>query len=172
MTIADLGGLSVGGAAPGAATAVVAGEAGINGALPDIQARLTALLAFSPAPINFAASIAIANSVIASINAAITAGIVPPDFSAQIAIATAQIATLTAAVAAVNAQLAILVALEAPLAVGGLHGYAFDGDASVAGAEIGGAITGDFAGHVNALVLVTSSPSTWTALGQILKVTP
>jgi len=173
MTIANLGALTVGAAVPGCELAVTAGIAGITGALPDIQARIAALAAFTPVEVNFAADLAVAQATVAGIQLAITSGIPQPTIAAQIAIVSAQLAELQAQAVAVELQLDALVALVAPLAVAGLIGYAYDGDATSAGGEIGAAIVGDYpSGHVDALVLVTSISGAWSALGQIVKVTP
>jgi hypothetical protein len=172
MTIAPLGELTVGGAVPGAASAVVAGEAGITVAVPDLQARIDAIIAWTPVEVSFAADLALAIQTVAGIQAAITAGLTPPSIAAQIAIMATTLAELEAQLAQVNAQLAIIVALKAPLLVAGLRGYAFDGDASAAGSEIGGALSGDFTGHINAVVFATSAADAWAALGEIVKVTP
>jgi hypothetical protein len=169
MTITALGTLDVGVAVPGALTAVGAGIAGINGALPDIQARIDALLAFTPSPVTFAAQLALAAQITASINDAISLGLPVPSISDQIAQVAAVIAALEAQVAAVNAQLTILTGLLAPLAVAGIDAYAFDGARNALGGELGTALGGSTA-HANALVLVTTDPSAWAALGVIVKV--
>lgn len=177
MTITALGELSIGETIPGAAAVGVAGAAGINLALPDIQARLDALLAFSPAAVDFAAQLALAQQIVVSIQAAITAGLTPPSISAQIAAVGALIAELTAAVASIHAQLTIIVDFQALLSAAGIFAYAYDGQVDDLGdeldAEIGGGIGGGSpTDHCNALVLVTSEGATWTAMGEIFQVTP
>jgi hypothetical protein len=171
MTILSLGALSVGGAVPGASVAVSAGIAGINGALPDIAARLTALAAFAPSPVSFTAQIALASASLVSVNAAITAGLPVPDIAVQLATVAAVVADLAAAVAAVNAQLSVLAALQAPLAVGGVAAYAYDGAIGSLGSELGAAVGGGGT-HSNALALVTTDPTAWAAMSAVLKVTP
>jgi hypothetical protein len=172
MTVIALGALTVGDAVPGATIAVSSGVAGVTGAIPDLQSRIVALNAFDPTPITFAEQLTICNSILVSINAAIAFGIVPPSISDQIAIVTAQLLELSAQLLVIQGELATLTALGLPLQAGGLRGYAYDGDASTAGAELGVAIAADFIGHVNAVVLVTSSAFSWAALGEIIKVTP
>jgi hypothetical protein len=140
--------------------------------MPDIAARLAALLAFTPTPIVFSESLTLAMQTVASIEAAIALALPAPDISAQMAIIAAQVAAVAAQVAAINAQLAVLVALESPLAVGGVFAYAYDGAAATLGAELGAAVVADMTGHVNALLLVTPSPVAWAAVSDVMKVTP
>jgi hypothetical protein len=177
MTIAYLGSLSVGTAVPGASAAITAGLSGINTALPLLADQLAALQAFIPAPISFAAQLALAQNMVLSINAAITAGLPVPDLAAQIAIILAQIAALIAQLASIQAQVDILTALQSPLAAAGVHGYAFDGQTNQLGSELGGELASGVPGgsgtdHANALVLVTTIGATWDAMGLILKVSP
>ena len=171
MTVTALGSLSVGAALPGAAAAVSAGMSGIGIALPDITARLAALQAITPQPVNFAAQLALAEATLGSINATISLGLPVPDISAQVALLAALIADLLAAVSSLNAQLAILTALQGPLAQAGVEAYAFDGPKSSLGSELSAAVGGSGA-HANALALITTSGATWSAMGALLKVTP
>jgi hypothetical protein len=166
--ITVLGSLSLAVALPGAAVAADAGVSGINGALPDIQARIDALTAFAPSPISFTADIATANAIIASINATITAGLSPPDIASQIAQIAALLAELTAIATAVQTSLNLIIAFQAELATGGVAGYAFDGAQNVLGSELATALGGSTA-HANAVILVTQSPSTWLAMQAIFK---
>lgn len=171
MTITALGSMSVGAAVPGAAAAVTAGISGINGALPDILARIAALQAFAPTPVDFTAQLALAQGTLGSVQAAITAGLPVPDIAAQIAIVAAIVADLLAQVAAVNVQLDALVALQAPLAVAGVGAYVFDGQLGSLGGELAAEI-GTGTAHANALVLVTTESTAWAGLSAIVKVTP
>lgn len=174
MTITSLGELSVGATVPGAASACAAGDLGINLALPDIEARLSALadvIAHPPLPIDFSAQLTQAVSIVASIQSCITLGITPPDMSAQIAAFTALMAELEASVLSINAQLTVIADLTAALAAVGVELYAFEGPADTFGGELTVAIGVDFA-PVNGLALVVHDPATWTALSQIMKVSP
>lgn len=171
MTITALGSLSVGAVAPGAAAAVGAGIAGIGLVLPDIMARLAALQAFVPQPVSFAAQLAVAEGTLASIQAAITLGLPVPDISAQLALIAAMVTDLLAAVNAINAQLELLVALQAPLAVAGVAAYAFEGTIGSLGGELGAAVGGGI-GQARALLLVSTELATWNAMSAVLKVTP
>ncbi len=169
MTITALGEVSVGGAVPGCATAVVAGELGINAAMPDILARLAALASFVPLPIDFVADLALAGQIGASIQAGITAGLPVPDMSAQAAVVQALITALLAQVTSINLQLDALLALDAPLGVAGVALYAFDGARTSLGSELAAEL-GPVTAHANALVLVTSDPAAWLAISAVMKV--
>lgn len=177
MTLVYLGGLSVGDAIPGAALAVDAGIAGISPGLANLQAQVAALASWTPAPISFAAQITIATDLISSLNAAIGLGLTPPTMSEQIAMISAKISELTSITAGIEAQLAVLTGLQTPLGAAGVHGYAFDGDTDDLGSELDGELAGGVPGgsgsdHANAVVLITTIPATWAALGEIVKVEP
>lgn len=178
MTVDYLGSLTLEAAIPGAAAAALAGEAGIGLALPDIQARLEALASFAPTPVDFSASIALAQSIIANIQAAAALGITPPSLDAQIAIVAGIVADLQAAVVSINAQLTIVVDFLNLLTAAGVHGYVYSGTVGNLGGELsvelaGGVPGGAGAGEAcNALVLVTTSSGTWATMGQVFKTTP
>lgn len=173
MTIAYVGELSIGGAVPGAATAAVAGAAGINAALPDILARLQALAAFAPAPVSFSAQLALAQQMVTSIQLSIALGIPEPSILAQIAAVTALIADLLAAVASINAQLVIVTDFQALLVAAGVHVYSYAGQVGDLGAELSAELAGGVPGGggptdaSNALILLTTVPGTWTAMTQV-----
>lgn len=170
MTVTPLGTLSVAAVAPGAASAVIAGTAGINLALPDITARLAALQAFAPQPVSFVAELALAQGTLTSIQAALSLGLPVPDISAQIALVAAIVADLLATVAQVNTQLSILGSLEAALSAdASIAAYAFDGPRNALGSELSAAVGGG-TGHANALALVTTDSASWIALSAVLKV--
>lgn len=182
MTIAYLGGLSVGGAAPAVGIAAAAGTSGIGSALPDFAARMAALIdaiskftAFPP--LTFPAQLVLANQIVTAITLANATSGLPgaPDLTTVIAQFTAQLAALAASVVTMQAQLDILTGLELPLAAAGIHAYAFDGATDALGgelsAELASGVPGGSGGtHANALALVTTSGASWAALGQILRV--
>jgi len=177
VSLVYLGSLSLAAAVPGAAAGVSAGIGGINGALPDIEARLAALSGFAPTPGNFAADLAVANSIVASITAGITAGLSPPSIGAQIAIIAALVAALEATVLAVSAQLDVVLDLQALLATAGVFSYAYAGQANALGSALSTELASGFPGgagtdSTNALVLATTTPATWSAMSSLFKVTP
>lgn len=173
MTVTYVGNLSLAAALPGAALAATNGIAGINGALPDILARIAALQSFAPSPVNFATQLTLANGIVASIEQAIALSLPVPSISAQIAAVLALIASLLATVSAVNASLGIIAAFEGLLASAGVHVFAFAGTTSAFGGELNTAVSGTtLAGASSAIVLATDVGATWSAMGQIFKVTP
>lgn len=177
MTVSYLGGLTVGGAAPGADIAVSAGIAGAAPGLDSLTAQLGALTAYVPVPIDFGAQLSEAQKLVAGLGAALSAGLAPPSLDVQLALLNTQIATLQVSVDAINAQLAILTGLQGPLATAGLHGYAFDGLTATLGPELGNELVDGVPGgspvdHANAVVFVTTSPAAWDAMAAIFKVAP
>jgi hypothetical protein len=177
MSVTYLGSLSIGDALPGAVAVAAAGVAGIGLALPDIQARLAALASFSPLPVDFAAQLALALQMVASVQTSIALGLSPPSIALQIAIIAALVLELEAAIVAISVQLDIVLDFQALLGAAGIHAYAYAGQVQDLGSEMATELAGGVPGGAptdasNALVLVTTTPATWTAMGQIFQVTP
>lgn len=177
MTVSYVGSLSIGAAIPGGLAAAVAGQTGINLALPDIQARLAALASFTPTPPSLAADVQLAQSIVASLQAAISLGVTPPSIDAQLAIVAALVVDLGAAVASINAQLAIVLGFINICATAGIHAYAYSGNADDLGAGMTTELAAGLPGGgptdpINALVLATSLGGTWTAMQSVFKTTP
>lgn len=174
MTTTFLGGMTVGVACPGAVACADAGVIGINGAVPDLESRIAALLGFVPMPVDLSSLLANAIATVNGIQAAITAGIQPPDISAQVAIVAAELALLQAALALVNQQLGIILALQPHFLVGGLVAYSFDGSTANLGTELDAAIAteGTPSGSTKALLIAATTPDAWAALSAILKTAP
>jgi hypothetical protein len=177
MTIVHVGELSIGGAVPGASAAVDAGVAGINGALPDITARLGALAAFSPLPVDFAEQLTLAQSIVVSVQSGIALGLPVPSIADQIAQVSALVAELLATVTAVNAQLSIVLAVKSLLTAAGVSAYAYTGLVNGLGGDVAAELAGGLPGGsptdpCNAVVLVTATPETWDAMSSFFKVTP
>lgn len=138
-------------------------------AYADLQARVTALLAFNPAPINFGAQLAIAVQMQESLQLAITLGLPVPSISAQIAI-------MAALVASLETQLAIILGLQNALTVAGVFAYAYEGRADALGPEFATELSSGFPGggpadFTNALVLATVTPACWAAMQTVFKTT-
>lgn len=174
MTVIALGSATVGTVVPGCATAVIEGQAGITLALPDLQARIDAILATLALPlptISFSHSIGICLDAIAQMQAAITFGIMPPDIAAQFAALQAALAALLADLASISVHADALAAFTAPLAAAGVSSYAYTGNASSLGAELDAAVAGDgITGPIDAVVMVTTDPAAWAALGVVVRV--
>jgi hypothetical protein len=176
MTIAKLGDMTIGAALPGVSIGLAAGAAGIGTALPDLQARMTALLAFSPPPLSlgFAGALALAQSVLSQLQAAAALGVPFPSVdtsAAQIAFALAEIGVK---LASVSAQLDLIVGLQGALSGGSLRAYAYEGAVGNFGAEFAVELATDPtpAAHAHALVMMTTDPASWSALGALAKVAP
>lgn len=174
MSLTTIATLPIGGCIPAAVEASIAGAAGINLALPDILARLEALLAFSPQPISFSASLTLAQQIVASIQANIALGLPVPDLSAQIAIVAALIAALEAAVEAINANLQIVLGFQALLSAGAVTILAYDGPTNAMGGEITTALASGLPGgsagaHANAIILATIDATTWASMQLVFK---
>jgi hypothetical protein len=141
----------------------------INLALPDLQARLDAMLAFTPPAIDFAANLSLLAEIKASIEGAIALGITPPSIAAQLAIMAGLIRDLTL-------QLNAILAITGLFANAGIYAYAYDGAVNGLGpaltAELGAGLPGGLpSDHCNALVMVTSVAATWTGMSVVFKVT-
>lgn len=174
--ITYLGSISLGAALPGANSVTVAAIAGINAALPDILARIAALQAFAPSPVDFGAQLVLAQQIVTSIQTSIALGIPAPSIAAQIAAVAALIADLLASVQAINGHLAIVQSFASLLGAAGIHALVFDGDAGAFGGELAAEL-GSVPGlgpydACNAIVLVTTVPATWAAMSQVFKVAP
>lgn len=173
--ITYLGELSIGEAVPGAAGACVAGIAGINAVLPDIAARLAALQAFVPiTPISFGVQLSIAQQLVPNIQACIDLGLQTPDIGLLVAALQALIDALLSTIAGITAKLDIVVDLQGLLAAAGLHAFAYAGTVGAFGGELSGALSpvGGAGAACNALVLATTSPACWSAMGGVFKVSP
>ncbi len=172
--ITPLGTVSIAVAVPAAAS-VNAGLAIVGGiAAPNVSAQVTALASFTPSLIlSLTDMLALANQVIANIEAAIAA--IPPiptvSLSAQVALAASITATLNAQLAAISAQMSLQVSVAALLATGSIQAYVFDGANNAFGGELATALGGATT-HTNAIVLLTTSPSAWLAMEAFFKTTP
>ena len=159
MTITYEGSLSIGGALPGVAGAFEA-------ALPDLQVRLDALATFAPTTPDFAANLSLAQGIVTNLQQAIAFGITPPNLDAQLA-------EVELAVSGVEASLGAAAALLATLDAAGLYLFTYTGNVEDFGtefqAEIGSGLPGGGGtGACNAVVMLTKTPATWTALASLL----
>ena len=163
MSVTYIGSLSVGACMPAVTSALASAYA-------DLQARVTALLAFAPVPIDFTAQLTLCAQMTASISSMIALGIAPPSISAQIAITAALVASL-------EAQLAVILGLQTALGVAGVFAYAYAGTASGLGAAFTAQLFAGFPGgtgadSTNALLLATTTPACWTAMQAVFKTSP
>lgn len=179
--ITVVGELDLGVAVPGATAGVDGGVHAIEVTYPDLEAQVVALqdtLVALPGmpPISFDAQLALAESIVASIVAAMaTPGLPPPPDLAELKVTFgAQIAALTVELGALNANLSILLGLQTALAAEGVRVYAYAGAAQDLGPELWARLVTDYPSNppANAVVLLTTNPATWEAMSVILKVTP
>lgn len=173
MSLVNLGSMSIAVAVPAAAQANAALDVAIGIAAPNVTAQITAAASFTPSlSLSFLDMIALAEQIIANIEAAIAA--IPPipvlDLDAQVNLALSVKADLEAMLLVVNAQLTIQLAIASLLATGGVMAYAWDGPNDALGpaltTALGGATT-----HSNAIILYTTSGATWTAMQSFFKTT-
>lgn len=171
MSLTSLGSISLAVALPGAAQANAALLIACDVAAPNVGSQITAMASFSPSvSVDLSSQLALAESIIANIEAAIAA--IPPiptvSLSAQVALALALKADLEAMLALINAKLSLQASLASLLATAGVTGYAWDGANNALGPALTTALGG--AGtHTNAVILLTTSGGTWTAMQAVLK---
>jgi len=177
MSLTYLGSLSIGSLIPLGAAAGAAAVAAVQLSIPELKARLEALASFAPTPGSFAADISVAQSIIASIEAAIAVGLEAPSLDAQIAIVAALVAELRAALATIDAQLSVVTGFLALLETGGVFAYAYSGDADALGGALTTELASGFPGGgptdpTNAIIYATTTPDTWTSMSAVFKVVP
>ena len=158
-TLTHLGTMTIGATIPGVMASVAIGEA-------DLNARIDAIVNWSPGAINFPDLIALAERMLADLNSALRLGITPPSIDAQIA-------TMAALLAGLKAQLAIIANFYGLCAAAGVDAFVYDGSAAGLGSSLATAVSGGLpsgggpASHANAVVLATSVSATAGAMAQI-----
>ena len=164
MSLVYLGSLTVGEAVPGGVFALAE-------ALPRVQAELAGAVSLQAqlivTPPTIADSLVFAQQLVASIQAQIALGIQLPSVAVQLPIVEALIATL-------QVSLNGLLLLQNAFSTVGVHAYAYEGQVNAMGSQVSSAFAGGLPGglpndYANALVLVTSIPATWAAIGRVLK---
>jgi len=151
-----IGGYSVGGAIPFAATAVATASATATAALGPAQARLAgavqaaASVTISPPSIEAVATLAAAAA--ASIQAALTGPLV----GASAGVAAQLVIELGAIVLALEAQLQAIAQLELVLGTAGIHLYRLDGEIGRMGTDLSGLTSGGVPGGSGAAQLGTA----------------
>jgi hypothetical protein len=175
MSLVYLGSLDVGTCLPGVHAPLAAAQSGLQAALPDLQARVTALNNFAPSVgVGMPDFLALAQSILASVEGAIAAGIQPPTVDAQIGQVGALAASLGTTLGGININLNTITAALTLLAAVGVHAYAYDGTRDDFISELATidppGTTG--ASHTNAIVLLTTVGATWSAMSQLFRVTP
>ena len=161
------GSVTVGGLMPGALSAALAGQAGIQANLPSLQAELSGLLSLQITPPSLQADIDVALGIVTSLQANLALGLEAP--SASIAVA-AQIGILTGLIASIEAQLTIVVEFIGILAQAGVHVYRYSGDVSSMATELGASISTNppGVGNAEAWLVVATAGATVGALERVL----
>ncbi len=167
--ITDLGTFTLAVVVPAAASAAAAGVAACDIAAPNVSAQLSAMASFTPsAGLTLAQQLSIAQDIVSNIQDAITLGLESPSLAAQVAAAAAVTAQLTSMLASVEAQLSIVVDIQGLLATGGARLLTYAGQQDDFGAELAVEL-GPATTSCNALVLLTTSGATWTAMQEVFK---
>lgn len=139
--------------------------------LVDLQSRRAAQLALVASlqlvPPTIAANLVFAEQLVATITAQIALGIQLPTLQLQLDAAFAVISALDIAIA-------LLVQFQVAFGSAGVHGYTYSGPANQFGGELASTLSGGFPGgqpsdQANALVLATTVPAAWAALGVLLR---
>lgn len=167
MTVTFVGSLDIESCVPGMIAPLVAAQA-------DVQAKLSAMIAFSlklglPA-LSISAQLELAAQITASLNAALEIGLTPPTIQAQLAIVLSVIALL-------KLELQIFLDLFALLANAGVNVYHYNGQVGSFGAGMTTELAAGFPGGAptdlcDILVLGTQLSATWSAMSVIFKVAP
>ena len=188
MTAYYIAETSIGAAVPGAMTSVQLGAEGINLALPDIEARVTSLLAtlaglaaLPPFP-DFPAMLVKANALAAQIDIAIhTPGLPPPpSLATAIDALTTLLEALTVSITAINGKLTAIAAFQTLMANAGLHVITYDGPRSNVGIDVQNEINAHVPGSgpipantpTYGVALITTNGATWSAMQTVFKVSP
>jgi hypothetical protein len=170
-----VGTLSVGQVVPVAVDAIAQLNASIgavrlkvNG---DLQAKLKLAAALTVTPPQFAVNISAVSKLTGQLQAALSGGIVPPGVTVGLSSITKISGQLTAYLGSLAAQVSAAASITSLLAAAGIDAYSFGGQAkdygtAVTSATSGGLPSGGGAGvHCDALILASSSPAAWAALG-------
>lgn len=160
--ITPLGEVTVGGCLPTSVAAFASVEGNIEGQLAAAGAMQIALNLGPP-------SVSLAAQMAATVSGQIAASVTAPYFGLQID------ANLTL-IAALNAQLAALAGILTALGTAGVYLYRYNGTADSFGTELQATIGGGIPGgsptdHVDALVLLASTPAAWAAIQTVMKTT-
>jgi len=170
MTLTYAGSLTLGQAVPMALSAQLALGDAVGLALPDIQARISGLLALSvQPPPSLADLIAGVTATLAALNQLLAAPL--PDAGAT----TAALVDLQAQAAQLAGGLAFSLGLGQLLGAAGVHYYLFAGQAGQLGAELGALLVGGLPGGagpnemIAGSVLLANDGATIDALHSVLK---
>lgn len=159
MSLTYDGSMTVGALLPSVQTQIGADVTATTNEIATANAALTSIGAQHP---TLSASITNVTAMLAQLNAAVGLGL--PDITANIT------ANFTSLIASLNATLSILTGLQSNMSAGGVFAYRWSGNGNAFGADL----TTELATHYrdgslssnpgNAIVLLTTTPATWTAM--------
>lgn len=133
--------------------------ASLSAAVLELRAQVTALLEASAtvSPGGLAATIALGGTIIAALEAAVTAGVTPPSISFQ-----------ASGIFELQVKLEALLALQNLMAAGGIHALAYRGRADDFASELAGAVAGlpgvQPSDGADAIALIATTPAAIEAL--------
>jgi hypothetical protein len=135
--------------------------------LADLEAQLAAAIALQVrlgiTPPTIAVQLEIAIALVAALRAAIALGLPGVDF---------QIAACATLILRLRAEIAVLAGLNVAFGTAGVQAYVYDGSAASFGPTVASTVGPGLPGgapsdHVDALVLATSVPAVWAAMGKV-----
>ncbi len=171
MSADYLGSFTLGGAMPQATSLRVALDASIGVVLPELQAKLTGLLALQAriavSPPDLTAKLNAALAAVAALQAAISVGL--PTASLQVTVIADLVARIQADIGDLNVNLSLSADIAALLGAAGVHAYKYTGAASGLGPQLSSTIGttlpgGQSTDQVGAVLLASSVPNTIAAL--------
>ena len=169
MTMSYMGSLTLGQAIPMAATAALELDTSIGLVLPDVQARVTGLLALSIAPApSLQALIDSATAMLAALNALLVAPLPDADATA------AALLELQTTLGALTASLGFSASLGSLLGTAGVHYYVYAGAANELSGQLGSLLSGGLPGgaggseHIAGAILLANDGGAISALQTVL----
>lgn len=169
MPFTSLGEATLGNVVPIALSATAAATASLNLQLPEINAKLAALLQLQArvaiTPPSIAGSIDVLVGLVANLNLALSLGL--PSISVDLSAVAAVIAQLSASLGSLNAQLGLVLGIEATLGGASVHLLRYEG--TVDGLAPSGIPGLSGSQEVNAIVVVGASSASWAAMQQVFK---
>jgi hypothetical protein len=178
MTMELVGSLSVGQLVPiavqaaGQLSATVGSvRATLNGQL---QAKLKLQARLTITPPQFALTLSALAQVTGKLQAAASAGVVPPSFVLGVDVVLKNAARLQAYLGRLQAQVEAAASITSLLATAGIDSYSFGGTTRDFGTAVTTATSsglpsgGGPSAHCDALIMATTSPAAWAALGLVM----
>jgi hypothetical protein len=180
MTLSLVGTLSVGQMVPIAVQAVGQLSATVGSVRATLNGQLQAKLKLGArltiTPPRITATLSALAKVTAKLQAAASLGVVPPSFVLGLDVVLKNAARLQAYLGGLAAQVSAAASITSLLATAGIDSYSFGGATNAFGPAVTSATSGGFpsgggpSAHCDAIILITTSPAAWTALGLVMAV--